>query len=1703
MRKLAFALQVLFTLTPTIQPVIAQVSVLTQHNDLLRTGSNLAESQLTTGNVNVNTFGMLFSYPVDASVYAQPLYVPSVQISGKGTHNVVYVATMNDSVYAFDADTNNGPNANPLWSVNYTNPGAGVTAIPSTDIQTSPNVSGPMGIMGTPVIDRSTGTMYLVARTLETGVYVQRLHAIDITSGAEKFGGPVTIQASVPGTGYDSSNGVVQFNPMTANQRCGLALTNGRVVIAWGGLDDDFDPYHGWVMTFSASTLQRLAVFNTSSNGSRAGIWESGSAPPVDANGNVYFTTGNGTWDASNSFGDSMLKLNPNSSLALSDWFTPDNQEYLSSADLDLGVSGPLLLPNTNLLLGGSKTGDIYLLNTANMGHQVAGNGQIIQILKAGNGHIHGAPVYFNSPALGPLIYVWSEGDYLKAFHFNGSTFDTAPATQSAFQDPAGMPGGILSISANGSQAGTGILWAALPLNGNAETSVVPGVLRAFDASNLSNELWNSNQNAGRDAVGTFGKFCPPTIVNGKVYLATFSNVLRVYGLISTTPDFTLNVTPGTQTLGLSTTRGFSTSVTALNAFTGTTALTVAGLPNGVTAAFSPVSVSGSGTSTLTVTASGSATLGTYPLTISATSGSLTHAVVVNVIVTSGAAGLLSGSMAPSTGSQNLAQTGTSDWAHWGLTAPNSFDHKSGVTQQISNLTALGGGTVLQYGDNPVGFSWTSGTPTASTSNTTTGVYIAGQNNGFQISAPADTTSRTLTLYVGVWMAQGRMVAHLSDGSAVDFVDSSLSNPNGTTTGAYTFTYQAASSGQSLNITFSQISAPGNVTLQAATLQAAPSASIPDFSISSSPGTQSIALNGSASFTVTVASLNGFAGGVSLGVSTLPAGLNSAFAPAGSGNTTLTLSANSSALPGTYPIAISGTSGSLTHTTNVNLTVTSGGTAAAGVLTGNVTLPLATQNLTQLGVSDWAHWGSSAPNSFDHKSGGNQQISNVAAVGNGTFFQYSNNPVGYSWTDGAPTAADTNTTTGIYIVGQNNGFRLTVPADTTTRTLTIYAGVWIAQGKMVAHLTDGSAADFVDTSLNNPAGPTTGAYTLTYQAASSGQSLVITFTQLSVTGNVTLQAAALQTAQTVPAPDFSLSAAQGIQPMGPNTTRSVLITETALNGFGGATTFSVTGLPSGITAAFAPASVSGSGTSTLTLTAGGSPVAGTYPLTVSGISGSITHTAGVSVTVTAAGPVGTGGKGSLSGSVTPSAGTQNLTLSGSTDWAHWGLNTPNSSDHESGVTQQISNFTVVGNGSALQYSNNPVGFTWTNGTPTASASNTTTGVYIVGQNNGFQISAPADTTARKLTVYVGVWIAQGKMVAHLSDGSAADFVDTSLNNPDGTTTGAYSFTYQAASSGQSLIITFTQFSVPGNITLQAATLQTVNTPAVTSDFSITATPNTQSMGPKSTQTVTITVSALNGFSGTTTLGVAGLPPGVTAAFAPASVSGSGTLTLTLTAGASPTPGTYPLTVSGTSGSLTHTTAVNLTVTGGTTGGAGLLSGIVATPAAALNLTQAGVSDWAHWGLTGPGGFDHRSGVTQQISNFTTLGGAPVQQYGNNPLSFSWTGGTPSVSATDSTTGIYIVGQNNGFQLTAPADTTSRTLTVYVGVWIAQGKMVAHLSDGSAADFVDTSLNNPNGTTNGAYTFTYKAATSGQSLKLTFTQISVSGNVTLQASTLSP
>ncbi|HXC99849.1 MAG TPA: choice-of-anchor D domain-containing protein [Verrucomicrobiae bacterium] len=524
----------------------ADVAVLTHHNNLNRTGANLNETVLTTNNVKTGTFGLVFSRAVDDQIYAQPLVMTNVNLGANGYHNLVLVATVNDSVYAFDAD--NPAVNNAYWHRTFL--GAGVVPPSSSDLLASPcgtffNISGNFGILSTPVIDPVAGTIYVLARTKETTNsvtnFVQRLHALDITTGLDRSNSPVVITATVPGTNsVDSTNGVVTFDPFKENQRCGLALVNGVVYICWAS-HCDWSPYHGWMIGFNASTLQKTFVYNTTPNGDEGGIWMSGGAPAADTNGNIYLSIGNGTVgtainpsDTVNR-GESFVKFAPGATnLTIASWFTPYNWPALESNDWDLGSAELLLIPGTNLAFSGGKGSVLYLVNRDNMGGFSTANADtnIIQSFSIVN-KLFGGPVWWDGPT-SSYGYVWPVSDYLRQYSFSraaGKFSSTTPFAESPVT--AAVPGGILSISANGSQPGTGILWAAHSTGSSANGATVPGMLEAYNAENVGALLWSSQQNSARDAVGNFAKFCPPTVVNGKVYLATFSSKLNVYGLLS------------------------------------------------------------------------------------------------------------------------------------------------------------------------------------------------------------------------------------------------------------------------------------------------------------------------------------------------------------------------------------------------------------------------------------------------------------------------------------------------------------------------------------------------------------------------------------------------------------------------------------------------------------------------------------------------------------------------------------------------------------------------------------------------------------------------------------------------------------------------------------------------------------------------------------------------------------------------------------------------------------------------------------------------------------------------------------------------------------------------------------------------------------------------------------------------------------------
>ncbi len=504
-------------------PVVNAADVTTYHNDVARTGQHLNETALTPATVKSATFGKLGFYGVDGPVDAEPLYLSSMTIAG-GTHNVLYVATENASVYAFDADT-----GTILWKT--TTLSAGETPSDSFGcFQISPTI----GVTATPVIDRSrgpNGAMYVVGMSKDrSNAYHQRIHALDVTTGAELFGGPTEITASYPGTGANSSNGNVIFDPKQYAERQSLLLLNGTIYTGWTS-HCDVQPYTGWVIAYSADTLKQTSVLNLTPNGSGGAIWMSGAGMASDGT-SIYLLDANGSFDAtvnaagvqvSGDYGNAFLKLGTTAGLSVADYFEASNTIQESAADEDLGSGGALVLPDftdaggtvRHLALGAGKDGIIYVVNRDSMGkYNPVADATYQELVGQIAGPVFSMPAYFNN-----TVYFGAIGDTIKAFSISGARLSAAPVSHSPTS--FGTPGVTPSVSANGTS--NGIVWAAE--NGN-----IAG-LHAYDATNLANELYNSNQAGSRDQFGPGNKFITPMIANGKVYVGTSTGV-AVFGLL-------------------------------------------------------------------------------------------------------------------------------------------------------------------------------------------------------------------------------------------------------------------------------------------------------------------------------------------------------------------------------------------------------------------------------------------------------------------------------------------------------------------------------------------------------------------------------------------------------------------------------------------------------------------------------------------------------------------------------------------------------------------------------------------------------------------------------------------------------------------------------------------------------------------------------------------------------------------------------------------------------------------------------------------------------------------------------------------------------------------------------------------------------------------------------------------------------------------
>jgi hypothetical protein len=508
--------------TLTVSSSSSAVDVTTYHNDIARTGQNLAETLLNPGNVNSTTFGKLGFFSVDGKVDAQPLHLSNVNISG-GTHNVLYVVTEHASVYAFDAAT-----GAVLWQVNLL--GSGET---TSDARSCSQVTPEIGITATPVIDRTrgpNGAIYIVAMSKSGSTYFQRLHALDVTTGAELFGGPKSIQATFPGTGDGSSGGMLTFDPKQYEERSGMLLMNGAIFMAWTS-HCDIDPYTGWLMAYDASTLAQTSVLNVTPNGSRGAIWMAGGGLAADAFGNFYFLDGNGVFDTTldgngfpnkGDYGNGFIKVSTSGGLAVADYFNMFNTVSESNADQDLGSGAAMVLPDLtdgsgqtqHLAVGAGKDSNLYVVNRDNMGKFNSSSNNIYQQLSGVLGSVFSGPAYFNN-----TVYYGAVSDHIKAFTITNARLSSSPTSQTG--NTFGYPGSTPGISANGTA--NAILWAVE--NGGT------AVLHAYDATDLSHELYNSNQAGSRDQFGAGNKFITPMIANGRVYVGT-TNGVAVFGLL-------------------------------------------------------------------------------------------------------------------------------------------------------------------------------------------------------------------------------------------------------------------------------------------------------------------------------------------------------------------------------------------------------------------------------------------------------------------------------------------------------------------------------------------------------------------------------------------------------------------------------------------------------------------------------------------------------------------------------------------------------------------------------------------------------------------------------------------------------------------------------------------------------------------------------------------------------------------------------------------------------------------------------------------------------------------------------------------------------------------------------------------------------------------------------------------------------------------
>ena len=939
-------------------PGFAQQNVLTYHNDNQRTGQNLNESILTPANVNQSQFGQFFSYNVDGWIVGQPLYMQNVTITNQGNnlgaHNVIYVATLHDSVYAFDADSGSANGGAPLWQVSFINPASGITTVPATEAGCQ-NVTKftEQGVIGTPVIDPTTNTMYLVAKTKENGAYFQRLHAISINDGSEKFGGPVTISASLPGTGDGGST--INFNALNEMSRTGVVLDHNTVYLTFSANGCKQVANHGWTLAYDASTLAQIAAFSTTPNTNNGGTWQSGSGPAVDGAGNIYFETADADFDMNaggGDYGDSIMKLSLGDSFVVSSSFTPMAQDSLNNADLDLASVGPLILPDglgplahPNLVIGSGKDETIYVMDRDNLGGYNSLVDQLVQeVSPFSSKQRYGVPTYWNGK-----LYFQQLNQVTIAYSITNGVLSSSPVDQTTVAWARPNP---MSISALGNT--NGILWSVTSTPSSA-------TLRAYDPTFLATEFYDSDQAGSRDTLGPTAHFATPTIANGRVYVGAQTRLVS-FGLLGVAPSVglspasltfssqALNTTSAPQSITLTNTGTAPLSVNSVSSsgdFAQTNTCTTnvaAGSACTITVTFTPTA---SGTRTGTITIVDNA--GDNPQSVSLT-GTGTQTVSSTTVT-------LSSGQNPSTFGQSVSftaavssssgiPTGTVTFSDGGNTLGTGLlDGTAHATFSTASLSA-GSHTISAAYSGDSSDSPSASSPLTQTVNQTASTTsLASSSNPSVVNQPVTFTATISPQFGGtatgtVTFNDGANVLGTAavTGNVATFTIGSLSKGTHSITAVY---------GGDTNVAGSSASALSQLVNPAPTTTAVTSSVNPSFANQATTFTATVTgqFGGTPTGTITLKS-----GTLSLGTITLSGGaasLNKTFTTSGTRSITAVYSSDANFTGSTSPVlsqVVNAAPTSTAVTSNLNpsnygdaVTFTATVTSAFGTPTGSVT----------------------------------------------------------------------------------------------------------------------------------------------------------------------------------------------------------------------------------------------------------------------------------------------------------------------------------------------------------------------------------------------------------------------------------------------------------------------------------------------------------------------------------------------------------------------------------------------------------------------------------------------------------------------------------------------------------------------------------------------------------------------------------------------